>query len=300
MTEHLKTIIKISYNILLLFCANLFFQLPLYAQNLVNTNDTLMVYEAMMAPKIDGFVSDLCWQEITWVPINYVWIPYGAPCDTTSFVGKYKCCWSSKTNRLYFFIEVKDNAFVDGFVPGKEPDIYNFDIAEVFIDEDASGGLHIFDAVGKDTLEWGANAENAFTYHIYAPFPAEGKTSTHPYVADLAGKSWDDVHHVNYASHLPEFILRREGNTAFWEFSLIVYDSTFDIALHKFNEVKLFPGKEIGFSVAYCDNDSADGVRDAMFGSDWEPAPGNLHWMNADYFRKVKLMPHQTVSVHKK
>jgi hypothetical protein len=54
----------------------------------------------------------------------------------------------------------------------------------------------------------------------------------------------------------------------------------------------LSEGKEMGLSVAYCDNDDPNEspkVRDNMFGSVWEPSPGNLHWMNADGFGHIQL-----------
>jgi hypothetical protein len=203
--------------------------------------------------------------------------------------------WSSKTNLLYFLIEVTDSIFVDGFIPGKTADIYNYDIVEVFIDEDKSGGLHVFDGTGSVGREWGTNAQNAFAYHIYADFPKEGKVTTKCYAYDLGGTSWSDAKSMNYTSHLPSFALRKTGHKAVWEFSLIVYNDTYkDNMSHKENaRPKLQAGKVMGLSVAYCDNDHPEKnpkVRDYMFGSVWEPSPGNFHWMNADYFGTIQLV----------
>lgn len=252
--------------------------------------DTLYIVAVDDPPQVDGKMTETIWHMLPWIPLHYVWIPYGGELDTASFSGRYKVCWSPSTNRLYFFIDIYDNQFIDGYVFGKEPDIYNYDITEVFIDEDASGGLHVFD--GKDDIgkEWGFNAENAFTYHIYAPFPKSGGITREHRVTDLAGTSWDDVQLQDYSSHIPEFALFRDGTRAQWEFSLIVYDSSYNQTSSTNKEVILREGKILGLSVAYCDNDSQDGRRDAMVGSDWEPAPGNLHWMNADYYRKAKLV----------
>jgi hypothetical protein len=248
---------------------------------------------AKVIPVIDGKGDDACWQNVKWQPINQVWIPYGTPLvDSNDFNGKFKVVWSSKTNLLYFLIEVHDDVFVDGYVPNVTADLYNFDIAEVFLDENASGGLHLFDGTGSVGKEWGTNAQNAFTYHMYADFPKAGEVTTKPYVSDVAGTSWADAHFPNNASHLPQFALRKTGNTAVWEFSLIVYNDTYKENNKDASRVKLTPGKVMGMTVAYCDNDSVNEnpkVRDSMFGSVPEPSPGNLHWMNADYFGRMKL-----------
>lgn len=285
--------IKKSFSVLILCCLFAFAGQKEYvgfAQQL----DTLLIPELTSLPHIDGDGSDPCWENIPWQQLYFVWIPYGVPQDSHSFTAAYKVCWSSKTQLLYFLIIVKDDVFIDGYTPGREPEIYNFDIAEVFIDEDASGGLHVFDGIADTSTEWGTNAENAFTYHIYAPFPKSDTVTRWCIAEDLAGTSWSTVQHVNYVSHFPDFALAKNGSVAVWEFSLSVFDSTYDHTQMVNARASLKAGKTIGLSVAYCDNDAMDGVRDAMFGSDWEPAPGNFHWMNADYFRKARLVasPH--------
>jgi hypothetical protein len=260
-------------------------------------DNPVLAPEAAVSPVIDGIGNDSCWQNVPWQSIAQVWIPYGAKVDSNDYSGHYKVVWSSTTNLLYFLVEVIDKVFVDGFMPGVTADIYNFDIVEVFIDEDKSGGLHVFD--GKDSigLQWGTNAENAFAYHIYADFPKEGQVTTKCYVYDLAGTSWSDAKSMNYTSHLPSFALRKTGNKAVWEFSLIVYNDTYEDTMSNKDSarVRLHAGKAMGLSLAYCDNDHPEKnpkVRDYMFGSVWEPSPGNFHWMNADYFGTVKLVSH--------
>jgi hypothetical protein len=258
-------------------------------------DNPVLAPDVAVVPTIDGVGNDSCWQNVPWQSIAQVWIPYGAKFDTNDYAGHYKVVWSSKTNLLYFLIEIRDRVFVDGFRAGKTSDIYNYDITEVFIDENKSGGLHVFD--GKDSVgrEWGTNAQNAFAYHIYADFPNEENVTTKCYVYDLAGTSWADAKSMNYSSHLPSFALRRIEHTAVWEFSLIVYNDTYkDTMAHNEDaRSKLYAGKTMGLSVAYCDNDHPEKnpkVRDYMFGSVWEPSPGNFHWMNADYFGTVKLV----------
>jgi hypothetical protein len=257
-------------------------------------DDPILAPDITTLPIIDGTGDDLCWRNVPWQSIAQVWIPYGAEVDSNEFLGKYKVAWSSQTNLLYFLVEVTDNVFVDGFIPGVTADIYNYDIIEVFIDEDASGGLHVFDGEDDTALEWGTNAQNAFAYHIYAEFPHEGEVTTEFYVGDLAGTSWETVIQADYTAHFPEFALRRSGNTAVWEFSLIVYDDTYDDDNKEESRVRLYAGKEMGLSLAYCDNDDPDEepkTRDKFFGSVWVPEEAyNHHWINADYFGRVRLV----------
>jgi len=267
------------------------------SQHGIVQDNPILAPDDTVLPIIDGIGNDSCWQNLPWQSIAQVWIPYGTKLDSNDYSGRYKVVWSSKTNLLYFLIEVKDSLFVDGFIPGKTADIYNYDIVEVFIDENKSGGLHVFDGTGSVGREWGTNAQNAFAYHIYADFPQKGEVTTKCYVYDLARTSWSDAKSMNYSSHLPSFALRKTGHKAVWEFSLIVYNDTYkDSMSNKENtRPKLQTGKVMGLSVAYCDNDHPEKnpkVRDYMFGSVWEPSPGNFHWMNADYFGTVQLVSH--------
>ena len=282
-----------------LLCIVIFCAIPwcvtLTQDNPVQDNPVLAP-EANTPPLIDGRGNDDCWQTIPWQPIAQTWIPYGAKVDSADFFGRYKVVWSSTTNLLYFLVEVTDNMFVDGFVRGKTADVYNYDIIEVFIDEDKSGGLHVFDAKDSTQLEYGTNAENAFSYHIYAPFPKAGEITNRHFAGDIAGTSWSDVRRVDYASHIPEFALLRNGTKAVWEFSLIVYNDTYcdTIMNNDSARSKLYAGKTMGLSLAYCDNDHPEkepAAREKFFGSVWVPAAAyNDHWKNADYFGTVKLI----------
>ena len=254
------------------------------APNELTQDDTVKTPDVTIVPTINGIGDDQCWQDIPWQSIDQTWVPENAPDSVVvsgeDYSGHYKIAWSSATNLLYFLIEVNDDVFVDGYIQGVTADIYNFDITEVFIDENASGGEHRYDTQTT-------NAENAFAYHIYADFPDEGNVSTDPYVGDMATTP------PNYDFHFPEFALRRSGNTATWEFSLIVYNDTYSPTNIDNARVQLQVDKVMGLSVAYCDNDNPNEnpkVRDNMFGSVWESTPKNKHWTNADYFGKIKLV----------
>jgi hypothetical protein len=272
----------------LLYCPR-----SLSQQRIVQDNPVLAP-NVSVPPSIDGIGNDSCWQNVPWQSIAQVWIPYGTTVRPDDYSGRYKVVWSSAANLLYFLVEVTDNVFVDGFIPDVTSEIYNFDIIEIFIDEDRSGGLHVFDGTGDIGNQFGTNAENAFSYHIYSDFPPEGQVTKKFYVGDLAGTNWSDAIAVNYASHLPEFALRKSGHTAVWELSLIVYRDNYIETNRSAARSQLFAGKEMGLSLAYCDNDDTDEnpkKRDKFFGSVWVPAAAyNDHWMNADYFGRIRLV----------
>jgi hypothetical protein len=268
---------------------------PAMPQERTAQDDPVLAPEAGAVPVIDGIGGDSCWQNISWQPINEVWMPYGATVDTNDYSGRYKVVWSASTNLLYFLVDVTDDVFVDGFIPGVTSDIYNYDIAEVFIDEDKSGGKHVFDGTGEVGREFGTKAANAFSYHIYMPFPREGEVSTDVYAGDLTGTDWADARYPNYASHLPEFAMRVHGHEVVREFSLIVYNDTYSEKNKESARSKLAAGKIMGLSLAVCDNDHPEKepkLREKFFGSVRVPAEANNeHWRNADYFGTVKLLP---------
>jgi hypothetical protein len=267
-------------------------------------DDPVPAFEISIAPAIDGKGDDVCWQGVSWQPINQVWIPYGATVAADDYSGQYKVAWSPASNLLYFLVEVTDDVFVDGYRPGVTTDIYNFDIIEIFIDEDKSGGLHVFDGAGSFGNQFGTNAENAFAYHIYADFPEIEKVTTTCYVGDLAGTSWSEARSTDYASHFPEFALRKAGNKAIWELSLIVYNDTYQETNSEAARVQLSVDKLMGVSLAYCDNDDPAEIqksRDSFYGSVRVPATAyNDHWKNADYFGTIKLVSSDTSAVSHK
>ncbi|RPI06978.1 MAG: T9SS C-terminal target domain-containing protein [Ignavibacteriae bacterium] len=279
-----------SFIIIVMMC--LLFPFHANAQHGIVQDDPVLAPKAVVAPTIDGRGDDACWQNVPWQGMMQVWIDYGTTVDSSDYYGRYKVVWSSTTNLLYFLMEVHDDVFVDGYKPTGGGAIYDYDISEVFIDENASGGEHRYD--GPAT-----NAENAFAYHMYAACPADGQVTTAWQVDDMAGTQQASAR-ANYTSHFPEYALRRTGQTAVREFSLIVYNDTYTESNKAAARSQLAAGKEMGISVAYCDNDGLNEnpkVRDHMFGSVWEAAPGNMHWMNADGFGHVTLAAETSTGV---
>jgi hypothetical protein len=239
--------------------------------------DTVYINEITTAPAIDGIGNDECWKKGEWYGMNHVWINYGEEIDSSDHYGRFKVVWSKKENLLYFLVETIDDVPVGGYIPGETASIYNYDIQEVFLDENRSKGPN--NVTNHNT---GKNIENAFAYHIYADFPKKDEVNKTPVVEDIPGPRND---------HLPEFAIRGSGTFYTREFSLKVYDSTFDSDDPEFSRVQLEEGKIMGLSLAYCDNDENDGQRDNFFGSVWVPADKyNNHWLEADDFGPAKLI----------
>jgi hypothetical protein len=273
----------------------LFFSYPAFPG--IPAQDSIVeAHEANTPPKIDGISNDGCWDHAKWQSIDQVWIPWGAPLDGSDFSGRYKVAWSSKTNLLYFLVEITDDVVSDGYVRGKTAPIFNFDMIEVFIDEDKSGGYHVFDGTVKDEISLGTNAENAFAYHIFAKSPKSGESSSSYCVEDIAGTSWDTNTNPDYSDHFPEFITHRERNVTTYEFSLIVYNDTYSPENKTASRVKLTNGKIMGLSLAANDDDQPEvdpvqTLRDNMIGSvAVKEEAYNNHWKIADDFGIIKLV----------
>ncbi len=260
--------------------------IELYTTNKALINSTVMAKETGKAPVFDGEEMDSCWQEAGWNYIDQSWITWGQAIDSSDYSGRFKVSWSETENLLYFYVEVTDDAFVDGYV-FPESGYSDFDVVEVFLDEDHSGGLHVFD----DNAEWGANSENAFSYHLTMNAPADGDMATEFVAADIDGTDWTERMTMNYASHFPDLALKKDGNIYRYEFSLRVYDDTYDHADPEASRVVLAANNVMGMSMAYCDNDQPDGERDNFFGSVWVPEEAyNDHWIDADGFGTLRLV----------
>jgi len=270
----------------------------LFTGNLLSTagvlhSDSLEAKEAVTLPWIDGVGDDECWETASWMPIDQMWIPWGDPLlPFDDFKGEFKVMWSDETDELYFLVRTTDDVFVDGYVwPGsKYPD---YDILEVFIDEDYSGGLHVFDT--ESSL-----AANAFSYHIVIDEPEDGDQTDMLVVCDIAGTSWGDRTTPDYAGHFPEFVVSRDGRNLLWEFSMHVYNDSYDHSDPAASLVELSTGKIMGLSMAYCDNDNPDESplsRDNFIGSvSVSEEAYNDHWQNADGYGTLTLVENSAPS----
>lgn len=262
---------------------------------LASAIDTLKIYKTEKYPTFDGLANDSAWVDQDWHALDQVWIPWEAQYDSADFYGRYKVAWNDVENLMYFIFEITDDIVVDGYEYGSQTEGYhNFDIVEIFIDENRSGGYHIFDAIGN----LGNNAENAFSYHINANYPLDGKVQLEKSVQDLVGTGWGDRYFANYEDHFPDFALRKNGDLYTWEFSMKVYGESY-VSQNPSEDARiaLAEGKVMGLSFAYCENDDLNESpvqRDVFFGSTpgdatkLETVNGSLgfnqFWKNADLY----------------
>lgn len=252
--------------------------------------DSIISNHTVELPLIDGIGADACWNNTAWVNINYMWAPYNTTISTADFSGKYKVMWNKTTNLLYFLVEITDDMFVNGYLYSKSNGTYpNFDIVEVFLDEDRPGGDH-------------AMTSAAFAYHITG-----GNSTTDFDALDIYDPTnswnWAAGIYVNYKSHLPEFKRTNIGNKYTWEFSLKVltsaYKPTDNSDLFK---ATLTDGKKMGLTVAYCDNDNStvNPKRDNFIASKFQTqANSDISWQNSTTFAHLTLKENAVNSVEK-
>ena len=239
----------------------------------------MVVKECAVIPVIDGKTKDECWSKAEWHPIDQVWVPWGEAIDPLDFSGKFKVTWSSATDKLYFLVEIVDDILVEGYeFPDKG--YWGWDVVEIFIDEDASGGPHARDA-------------NAFAYHV-----TTGNMNSAFDVLDLSSRGIE-----NYSNHL-ECKVERNNSIYTWEISMIVYNENFDPERVINSHEKLEHGKIIGLSLAYCDNDDKYEVlkiRDNFIGSvKLSQDKARSHWKEADDFGRFILIGNETSDHGKK
>jgi hypothetical protein len=244
-------------------------------------------------PQIDGDM-DAVWEALPWYSLNYVWMDWETIVDSSDYYGHFKIAWSEETDLLYFFIEITDDVLIERYAELQETVYYN-DIVEVFLDEDGSGGMHVFDG--------STNAENAFSYHITPlGFPEEESPVTDFRVQDIDGTGWGDNSSPDYISHFPEAILVKKGNQYYWEFSLTVFDDSYEQATSDGVGVELTLDKELGIALAYCEADDPENYRREMFLGSMEGNSDKLGdsdggflygyndtWQNADDYSVLKL-----------
>jgi hypothetical protein len=268
------------------------------ALSVYSAQDDTVKVAAVAPPIIDGRLDDLCWQRGAWQSIDQVWITYGQKLDPGDFSGRYKIVWSPSSGLLYLLVETVDDVWVDGYVYNRNPALGggypDYDILEVFIDHNRSGGFHVFDGKGSTATQWGSNAANAFSYHIAVQSRGDGQPVSDKVVCDIAGESWSNYTIADYAFHFPDFVMIRNGRTTIWEFSLRVYTDQYLPSQPATSVADLQPGDLIGLSLAYCDNDDPNESpkkRDHFIGSvRVPPAAYNDHWMNADGFGVLRLL----------
>jgi Carbohydrate family 9 binding domain-like/Secretion system C-terminal sorting domain len=253
---------KFSVTLFIAFFALISVQAQTYTAPKVNT-----------LPVFDGNGNDAVWNDAIWQNIDQIWIPYNniLPSAFTTesgtqilggssdFSARYKIIWSQVDNVIVFLVEIHDDIFVDGYTKpnGNYP---NFDILEFFIDENKSGGNHLFDINGN-------NAENAFAYHIAVNNSGLNQVAnTMTGAMDLFGSTYGNI--VDYQSHFSNFSFKNTGNGNYvYELALKVYKDNYDNSNPTASLKTLNVNDNMGLSIAYCDNDQNDLLRDSFIAS---------------------------------
>lgn len=212
--------------------------------------------QALIPPVIDGIADDPAWQDAPWYPLDQVWL--GDSITPEDFSGRYKLAWSE--DFLYILAEIRDDTLIDIHPDGLQF-YWDDDCLEVFVDEDASGGIHQYN-------------HNAFAYHVALDYR----------VADIGTDSLPRY----YDDHI---FCRRitTGDVSIWELAVAIYPDTYRDDATDNVPVKLFPGKIMGFALAYCDNDHSPD-RENFIGSTFVPGEDkNRGWIDAGIFAKLEL-----------
>lgn len=228
------------------------------SKNIHKTSDNIV---------IDGVAQELSWASVKWHNLDHHMI--GSVPSKDDFSGRFKLLWDQ--DYIYLLAEITDDVLFDQHA---DPlfKYWDDDCLEIFIDENASGGGHQFNF-------------NAFAYHI----------GLDNQVADIG---------PNYANGDTQFVLlndhvksrwRRAAdapNQVVWEVAMKIYDDSFSLKSTNNKPLTLAKGKELGFMLAYCDNDGS-AEREHFYGSE-KITPinndKNLGFKTADVFGKYKLV----------
>jgi hypothetical protein len=218
-------------------------------------------YRTETAPVIDGIGNEDCWKAASWALINHPFDGKTSIPDSADFYGRYKVVWDA--SRVYVLMEITDDHLMDNRANPTDR-YWDDDCAEFFFDEDNTPEGH----------ECGANAFNAFAYHIAAvardknnytnggilPFDSPNAIN---HVMDL-GSDCNTNNAINLDNHVKTKIVK-DGNKYTWELEFKIFDKNYNQHSNNNIPVVLTPNKVMGFAIAYCDNDT--GVRDNMIGS---------------------------------
>lgn len=217
-------------------------------------------------PQIDGRGDDPVWRASIWRPINVPLIGDLPAAD--DFSARYKLLWDA--SRLYLLVEMQDDVLMDRTSdPLKR--YWDDDCLEVFVDEDASGGDHLYDF-------------NAFAYHIALDNQA----------VDIGGKTPDGEPVAMLFNDHVKSAWRRSlhaENGVIWEASVAIYDASYTPGSDN-QPVALTTGKEMGFMLAYCDNDTSE-QRESFIGShpiQVKNGDKNLGYKDASVFGRITLV----------
>ena len=237
-------------------------KIPLFMAFLLAFNAlALAVKHTEKAIVIDGQV-DKAWHTAQWQPMPY--LIAGSLPTKQDFNGRYRLLWDE--NHLYLQAEITDELLLDRRADPLAA-YWDDDCLEIFIDSDASGGIHQYN-------------HSAFAYHI----------GLDNQVADIG----DDKKAHLYNEHLVSRWRRQVDapHTITWEVAVKMYPNNFTDT-QVLPPLKLNARDVIGFMLAYCDNDGSEQREHFMGSHDISPVNGdkNRGWIDAGVFGQITLIP---------
>lgn len=204
---------------------------------------------------IDGLSKEEVWLKGPWHSLNYRWM--GEEVDSNDYYGAFKLAWDSAY--LYILARIRDEVIHPMLADGLE-NYWKGDYLEVFLDADHSGGPH-------------ATSHQAFAYHIGMDGRAIDRSLTNRPIF------FDD--HVQVAT-------QQNDGFYYWELAISIYGADFKEGQEN-NPLSLTAGTQLGFSLAYGDNDG-HGQRENFMGSKASHGQNNDEgYTNADVFGRIIL-----------
>ncbi len=206
------------------------------------------------AIEIDGEANEEIWSDVEWMKMDQVWL--GEAPDSLDYSGRFKACWDQ--NFIYIYTEITDDSLVDTHEDSLDH-YWDDDCVEIFVDEDNSDGNHQYN-------------HNAFAYHVALDYT----------VVDIGPDSLPHVYpHVKAARV-------KKGNKYYWEMAMSIYDDSYQD--NDSNQpVVLLAGKEIGFMIAYCDNDVSEKRENFIGTIPIEGEDKDQGWIDAGVFGSLLL-----------
>ncbi|MEM1024574.1 MAG: sugar-binding protein [Myxococcota bacterium] len=205
---------------------------------------------------IDGCSREPVWAAQDWYGLNYVWM--GAVPSPTDYQGRFKVAWTRDSVAL--LVEVIDDVLHPTLADGLD-DYWKGDYVEVFLDEDRSGGDHQY-------------GHQAFAYHV--------STEGHAIDKSTAQETMFFDDHVEVAR-------TKEGKRHLWEMKIRVFGADFREGEDN-SPVLLAPGKVLGFSLAYGDNDGKQSRENFMGSRKTHGKNNDEGYVDADVFGSLRLL----------
>ncbi|MDO8952850.1 MAG: sugar-binding protein [Draconibacterium sp.] len=222
--------------------------------------DTIFSYITKTPVTIDGQATEDCWTNAEWHAIDQVWIPWNAKMKEGDFAGRFKVAWDELY--LYVLVEVVDDSLSDDHSNPLQ-NWWDDDCVEIFIDENRSKGDH-------------ERNNNAFAYHVSLFYDAIDLNSS--------GQG------VNYKNNIKVDMDTIGKNTYLWEFAIKNYNASFNINNPEASRVFLSHNKNMGFAIAYCDNDETTSRENFIGSMVMTSATANNMYKNADHFGLMILI----------